>query len=115
ECGSATPITEILGFEAEQQRTVRHARPDLPQAVLRDAETKPAFEHFAGLFENNYLEPFTDSLEGGRWRAQGESSFANQQDVKAGKVSGCIDRLVCDTQAGEPFCRFAGRIEQCDS
>ena len=82
----ASPVAQALDIEPFQQRVIGHAGEDLPQAVLRDAEPEPLFEHFAGLLEHDDLEPVAHAADVGARPVQGERTLANHEDVVAVQV-----------------------------
>ena len=53
----AAPVARVFRADPGQQRMIRHAREDLPQAVLRHPEPEPLLQHVGGLLEHEHPQP----------------------------------------------------------
>ena len=92
ERGRAPPVAKVLRRQPGQQGMVRHARKDLPQAVLGDAEAQPFLQGFRGLFEDEDFQPVADAAEVRRRPVHRQRALADDEDIVTGQVRAGLDR-----------------------
>src|SRR5882672_2112763 len=87
---------------------------DLAQAILFDVKAKPLFQHFGGLFEDDYLEAGADAVNIRRGAVGGQGGLADNQNVISRKIGGGIDLLERHARVAQQLGSLAWWVEERD-
>src|SRR5580704_7745097 len=91
---------------------IGHAFENLAEAVFGYAKSEAFFEHFASLFEDDYLETFAYASYIGRGIVEGQCSLADDQGIVLRKIRAGIQGLIANRECVEEVSGLTFGIEE---